>query len=303
MRTMLKSLTTIALVTLSACATVRGSQDSVPQLVPRTLLPISDAVTHYRRLTDERLRFAFRNDVLRSYQSAIEANYGAFTDQLNSGDRGSALGLDLLIMGLTGATALVGASSVNELATITAVASGTRSTIDRRLFFDRTLPALIASMDAERATIQADIARKRPLPTSQYSLDDAIDDLNRLQQAGRLDRALSRMTRVADADRVRQEARLSAIVGVCDEISPEATQLNLEFRLLVFGTDQTTRPARLRAAADELGVQIPEGTAPTWLPIAAAFDRLYCDDSRKREFIANFRARLQREAGGNNGGN
>lgn len=303
MRTMLKSFTALALVTLPACATVRGSQDSVPQLVPRTLVPISDAVTHYRGLTDESARFAYRNDFLRSYQSAIEANYGAFTDQLNSGDRGSALGLDLLVMGLTGATALVGASSVNELATITAIASGARSTVDKRLFFDRTLPAIIASMDAERATIQADIARKRILPTQQYSLDDAIDDLNRLQQAGRLDRALSRMTRVADADRVRQEARLNAIVGVCDEISSEASQLNLEFRLLVFGTDPATRPERFRSAADELDVQFAEGTDPTWSPIAAAFDRLYCDDSRKRDFINNFRARLEREAGGNNVGN
>jgi hypothetical protein len=221
---------------------------------------------------------------------------------LQASDRGSALGLDLLITGLTGATALVGASSVSDMATITAIASGARATIDRRLFFDRTLPAIVASMDAERATILADIARKRRLPIEEYSLDEAFDDLNRLQHAGRLDRAVARMTRVADADRVRQEARLNAIVGVCDEISPDADRLNREFRLLVFGTDPATRPARLRSAADELGIAAPAGGTPTFGEIAAAFDLRFCDDSRKQNFIAVLRTRLEREAaGGGNG--
>lgn len=299
---MIRTVTALAVsASLTACATIRGSQDPVPALTPTSPMPMSTALTEYGGLPDDQQRLAYRNSILATYLAAIEGSYRRFTDQLNSSDRGSALGLDLLVLGLTGATALVGASSVDDMATITAIASGARSTIDKRLFFDRTLPAIIASMDAERATIMADIARKRALPVTEYSLYDAIDDLNRLQQAGRLDRAISRMTRVAEADRVRQEARLNGIVGVCDEISPQAAQLNREFRLLVFGTDPETRPARLRSAADELNLQVPAGTDPTWGAIAAAFDLRYCDDSRKQDFIANLRTRLEREAGGDDG--
>lgn len=291
-------------LSLAGCAAINGSQTPVAALTPRTLVAIDDALWAYHQPYDywrlDMSRRAYRDYILSSYLSAINANYTNFTNQLQSSDRGSALGLDLLVLGLTGATALAGASDVNELATITAVASGTRSTIDKRLFFDHTLPAIIASLDAERATIQADITRKRALPIEQYSLDEAIDDLNRLQQAGRLDRAVARMTKVAEADRALQQQRLDSIAAACDDISTQAAELNREFRLLVLtGTD--SQPERLSAAAEELGMEVADGTSPTWPEVSAAFDEKLCDDAKKRSFIDSLKARLNSGAGGGNG--
>lgn len=291
-------------LSLAGCATINGSQVPVPELRPRSLVSISDALENYHQpLDSNRLnmsRRAYRDYILSSYLSAINANYTSFTNQLQSSDRGSALGLDLVVLGLTGATALVGASDVSELATITAIASGTRATIDKRLFFDRTLPAIMASLDAERAIIQADISRKRGLPVEQYSLDEAIDDLNRLQQAGRLDRAVARMTRVAEADRAQQQARLDAITAACDDISTQSGAMNEEFRLLVL-SDPAKRAERLSAAADELGLELADGTTATWAAVANAFDTKLCDDSKKRSFIDSLKARLNGGAGGGNG--
>ncbi|WP_395391175.1 hypothetical protein WBP07_11450 [Novosphingobium sp. BL-8A] len=185
---------------------------------------------------------------------------------------------------MTGATALVGPSATDELATITAVASGARASIDKRLFFDRTLPAVIASMDAERAAIKADIARMRTLPVEQYDLASAMNDVNRLQQAGRLDQAVARMTQVAQTDRVAEEQRLHNIVAACDASTAGAAELNEKFRHLMMD-DLSKSASRLSLAAKELNITIPVGAVPSWRMVAPAFDAQFCDDDKKEQFI------------------
>lgn len=293
-----------AALSLSNCATIRGSQDMVPELSPQMLVPVETALRNFHLEADTdrdgMSRIAYRNYILSSYQSAIDSRYRRFTDQLRSSDRGSALALDLLVLGLTGATALAGMSDIHELATITTVAVGARATIDERLFFDRTLPAIIASMDAERTVIKTEIAQNRRLSAERYSLDEAVGDLHRLQQAGRLDRAFARITRIAEADRAEQQARLDAITAACDNITQTSAALNQSFRQLVYD-DPNTRDERLAAAAEALGMELPEGTTATWLAVADRFDRELCDDAEKRSFIEALRSELTTETGGNDG--
>ncbi|MFM2410932.1 MAG: hypothetical protein RL481_1760 [Pseudomonadota bacterium] len=263
---------------VSGCATLRGSQDAVPELQPVGLVPIRDALFNNHKPNDSdragMSRLSYREYVLSSYIAGIEQRYKAFVDQLQAGDRGSALGLDLLQLGIAGTTALAGASSAQDLATIGAIAAGTRSSIDKRLYFDRTLPAVIASMNAERATILADIEQKRSLPTTNYSLDSAVSDLNRLQNAGRLDVAIARMTETAQADKAAAEARLEGITAACDDIPVGTGQLTKEFRELVEGS--ATVAAK---AAEEL--QVPNNKSQ----LLSAFATKLCGNEMKREFI------------------
>ena len=287
-------------IILSGCSTISGSQAAVDGLTPINPLPISTALLNYHKAGDDARdglsRRDYRDYILATYLSAIEANYKSFTDQLQSSDRGSALGLDLLVLGLSGGTALAKGGAVHDLATITATASGARATIDKRLFFDRTLPAVVASMDADRATIKADIARKRNLAIQQYSLDEAVDDLNRLQQAGRLDRAVARMTQVAQADRQVQQTRLDAIVAACDNITKKTAELNLEFRNLLI-SDPAEMQARLKAAAQELGIETAEGATLNFSDVAPSFDAKLCDDEKKQDFIEKLKLKLNSAAG------
>lgn len=276
---------------LSGCATLRASQQPTPELTPRILVEREQALFAYHQPTDAyregMSRRAYRDHIVDSYLGAIQSRYTAFTDTLENGERESGFLNDLLLVALTGATSLVDAANADELATITAMAAGGRATIDHRLFFDRTLPAVVAAMNAERATILAEIQRKRNLPIEQYSLGEAFDDIDRLQQAGRLSRGITRVTQIAEADRQRQQTRLDAIAATCDNISTEAADLNAEFRQLV-GTDAV----RLRAAAEELGMELAADATPSWAAIRDAFDLRLCDDSAKRTFIANLRARV-----------
>ena len=279
---MLRSHLTVAAaicaLSLSGCATLRGSQDAVPELKPVGLVPIREALLNYHKPADSDRsnlsRLSYREYILSSYIAAIEQRYQKFVDQLQAGDRGSALGLDLLQLGITGATALAGVGSAEDLATIGAVTAGARSSIDKRLYFDRTLPAVIASMNAERTTILADIEQKRSLPTTSYSLDSAVSDLNRLQNAGRLDVAIARMTQIAQADNAAAQARLDGITAACDDIPVGTASLTKEFRDLT-----TTSATAATKAAEEL--QVPNNRAQ----LLSAFATKLCGNEKKREFI------------------
>jgi hypothetical protein len=273
---------------LGGCATLRGSQDGVGQLVPQNLVVMDTALNNYNQpaetnaLRSGMTRRGYRDYVLTSYLIAIENKYKRFVDQLQGGDRGSALGFDLLQLGLNGATALAGVSVIEELATVSAVTAGARASIDKRLFYDRTMPAIIASMDAERASIKASIAQKRKLPADVYSLNDASDDLSRLIQAGRLDRAVARMTETARNDQRAEQQRLDMITAACAEVTDKTSELNAEFRIKIHGN-----PQRVKQASDALEVTAPVGGDPAALDSAVrlAFVSKTCSDAEKRAII------------------
>ena len=273
------------------CATLRGSQMPVTELGAPTLKALDTALTEYGDLDDAAEKLEYRNRIITLYQSAIDDHYDAFVDELERSDRELGLVLDLVQLGLSGATALAGPNDIADLATVTSIAGGARATIDRRVYFDRTVPALIAAMDAERAIILTEITRKRALPAAQYSLYDAVGDLRRLQRAGRLNLAVTRVTRAAEADRAAQEARLAGIRSACDDVSADAARLNADFRLLVY-TNAATRSARLRAAATALQMSVAAGTDPAWSAVATAFDERFCSDEAKRTFIESLRTQF-----------
>lgn len=284
----------LAGLSLAGCATVNGAQSAPTAFKPSNALVSYDTALIAYSLPDNdsslrggRSRKDYRDYVIALYQTDIENRYQRFKDQLNAADRGSALAGDLVLLGLTGATALAGAGAIDELATITAVATGTRAAIDKRLFFDRTMPAVIAAMDARRATIKAEIATRRQLPAEQYGLDAALDDLGRLKAAGNITDAVTHITAEATADKAAAEARLAAITEGCSEATPETAALNSEFMTLLT-KDAAQRAARIDVAARLLEIKVPEGKAVTTIDIADAFDRKYCGDAGKRAFIDLF---------------
>jgi hypothetical protein len=274
------SLAAIAM-TLPACQTLRASQDEVPGLRPAELVSSEVALrNYYSRNTDGMSRRDYRDYIVGTYLNAIDANFDRLLSALEDGERESGFLNDLLLVVLTGATALVDAADVDELATVTAMAVGGRATVDQRLFFNRTLPAVLAAMEADRTIIRADIERKLNLPDSQYSLREAFDDLQRLQRAGRLSRGFARVTAIAEADLAEQRARLDAIATACVDVSTESAGLVSQLRNLL-GSDAQ----RLGYAAEQLGMTVAEGTVPTWDTIAPVAATRLCGDTALRNFI------------------
>lgn len=147
---------------------------------------------------------AYRDEVVAVYTQAIDARFYQFGANLGSDSKSAGLGFDSLLVGLVGAAAL-SSKSANEIAAVTTGVLGLRSSVDKNLFFDRTLPALISAMEAERYKVRTAIAQHIRLDTQAYPLAAALVELQVYQQAGTLLAAVSNLT--SQASEAREEAK------------------------------------------------------------------------------------------------
>ena len=271
-------------ITLPGCATLRGAQDPLPELRPTTAAETMTSALRNFASNDASLRQGlsrqdYRDLIIRDYSQRIEAKYNGFVEQLWTGDRSTALGFDFLQLGLAAATGFVKPDDVEEFAAASTVAAGARASVDKRVFYDRTITALVATMDGERADIKADIARKRRLPATEYSLNDAFDDLNRLADAGNINRAFSRLNRNAEAEKAAAQQRLDGISAACDDIGADDAQRRRDFRLFLDASQ-----ANIAAAAAEMELDLVAGQDPKAL-LRDALANDYCGAAKKKALL------------------
>lgn len=147
---------------------------------------------------------AFRNRVIDHYMGEMDRQYERYSQRLFGEGIELALGFDTAIIGLASTAALF-ENSAKDLATVISGFAGVQSAINKNLYFDRTLPALIVTMDAERTKVETEIIQRKMQPMAAYSLEAAIRDLRRYQQAGTLMRAVTKVTETASVEKQRAE--------------------------------------------------------------------------------------------------
>lgn len=191
-----KYLLACALLPLAACATFDGRPTYV-----MTVKQADAMLTNYRPdeairtigtipQTDTAGRNSYRNRVVAAYLTAIDAHYAEFQRNISRSGKGLHVGFDGLILGLTGAGAIF-EKTASGLAAGATAAGGLRSSFDRELFADKTLPILVSLMDSRRLAVRTDIIRSLSKPESAYTLEEAFGDLMRYEAAGTIDAALA----------------------------------------------------------------------------------------------------------------
>ncbi len=165
MRTVL--LTAMA-VLLAGCQAVQGYPP--PGLTPKEALGSVAADSSvaaeaaYDGASDAQLRMQIRDKIVRSRIYVADINYHEFQRSLSSEQKAFAVGSDLAVLALAGAGTLAKSTRTKtRLAAWSAGVLGGRSAIDKEIYYDKTLPAIIAQMDASRRTVPGHPAR-RPLP-------------------------------------------------------------------------------------------------------------------------------------------
>jgi hypothetical protein len=166
----------------------------------RTLSTRQEIIDHSLALSSEGERQAFRNRVIDHYMGEMDRHYETFSQRLFNEGIQLALGFDSAIIGLASAAALF-EDSATDLASVISGFAGIQSAIDKNLYFDRTLPALVATMDAERTRVETGLVGRKGQGYETYSLEAAIRDLRRYQQAGTLLRAITQVTEQASTDK------------------------------------------------------------------------------------------------------
>lgn len=218
----------------------------------------------------------YRNLVIALYLDAMDARFAEFRARAGSESRASGLAFDIALLGLTGAAAVAEADEVNPFATAAAAFLGARGSFDKNLFYDRTLPAMFATMEAERARIRTDIVRAMKQDHRTYPLPLAFGDLAAYQRAGSFDFAIAKVVNRAVEAQNANEAILANALTACtfaEDMEASTTKLA---ELLQDETDETRRAQRIALAAKEFGVS--EGATPddTLRNIGIALDTNYC---------------------------
>ena len=157
---------------------------------------------------------AYRNEVISGRMMTIDMQYSLYQKAMYSQSVGSNVGLDVVELGLGGAGALVGGGTSQILSAVSGGIAGTQSSIDKTLFFDKTLPAILAVMNSERSTIRARIEKGEQLSLEAYPITRALSDLEEYYLAGTMPGAIAQIT--AQAGEVQAEAK-SEIKKTVDE--------------------------------------------------------------------------------------
>jgi len=279
-----RGLLLVALASLGACAAFQGQPDPVISRaaasdpsgysLQRALGPLNMTVlgVYHSPDNDDRCvtlgatetrcgldQEQYRNYVIGAYLAAANDRYGEFTRRLRLQSRGSSVALDIGALGLSTGASLAGERTANVLAAIAAALGGTRATLEREVYFDRTVPALIGAMEAARTRLRAVILAGLRKPVNEYSLEAAWTDVQAYEAAATLDNAVQAITNDA-ANRVADANAFAQSVGTYTG-APETGVAEIRRRM----TDRLTRlrtasdTATLKQIATGLSLQAPAG--------------------------------------------
>lgn len=184
----------------------------------------------------KRLRHYFTDDVLQNYQDkakmsqdegrdyrdevvagrlrAIDLQFETFEKNINQEGNLTQIGTDWAILGLSGAGTIVGgATSKAILAAISGGLTGAKLSVDKTLYYQKTMPTLLAQMEASRADqlLMIRTGLQKQL-ISDYPLSMALVDLDRYYKDGTLPGAIIAINSAAGAKNEAAKAGIKKLV-------------------------------------------------------------------------------------------
>jgi len=153
---------------------------------------------------------------------AIDLQFNAFQQDIAHEGVGVGIATDWVALALNAAGSLVSSAAnvagtlvsgtANALSATAAGLSGARTSIDKKVYFDTTLPTLLATMVAQRKAVLVRIREGLTHEIDAYPLTLALNDLDRYYQAGTIPGALTAMADVAGATATTAETQLNRLI-------------------------------------------------------------------------------------------
>jgi hypothetical protein len=197
-------------------------EDKLSSLQSKFFLPTVDVLSVYASKTLESERREYRDTVVHGRLLALDMQFALFKEAIYEEGIVSNLSLDILgvVVGAAGAVT-TSADTSRVLSALSGGISGTQIAINKNLFYERTMPALLALMDAERSTVRAEILEGLTQEASVYPLGRALTDLERYLQVGSIPGAIASVTSTAGQKKSDAEAELK-ILRTKEFVDPEA---------------------------------------------------------------------------------
>jgi hypothetical protein len=198
---------------LAACAPVVGYPND-PENTDATLATL---VSHYFTGgtveqayfvpgLDLTTRTRLRNEIVLGRMRAYDIEFADFERRLYGDGNGVTLGSDLIGLILAGLTATTGnAATKSALGAASAGVIGAKAAIDKDLYYQKTIPALLAQMEADRLKALEPITKGMRLSDADYPLMQAYIDLDVYKTSGSIPAAINAVNK--DAGNAKEVAQ------------------------------------------------------------------------------------------------
>ena len=216
----------IVSLSLISCASPRGFPDRVVdsdvELKGLQEYFEPSKISDYSKNINEDERKKIRDEIINARLNAIDIQFSLFQQKLHQEGVGMNLASDAIVLGLSAAGALVSGGASQVLSGASAAVVGMKGSIDKKLFFEQTMPALFAQMIAKRKAVLVNIRYGLRQNTDSYPLHQGLTDLEAYWFAGTIPGAITSIVSEAGAQSAHANEQLAEIVKnsyVVDEIT------------------------------------------------------------------------------------
>ncbi|WP_095011398.1 hypothetical protein [Tsuneonella mangrovi] len=166
----------------------------------RALKP-DETLEKYSKLNDANKERAYRDQVLFTYMAAIDARYRNFIAGLSSQRKGGNALLSTFALYTSALASVTTGDTATGFATSSTFLQGTQGQLNKELFYEQSLPAIIALMESERAKVRAQILTNlkidRAKTNVEYGLSEAFVDIGKYEDAASVEKAVARLVQQA----------------------------------------------------------------------------------------------------------
>ena len=218
----------LSVVFVSGCMSTMGPRMprelSAPSAASYSKDQFNKDVETYRGLVtgehpDLSKALALRNQIAYRVMADIESSYGSFEMKLTTQRAGFETGSDTVQLGITAATAVIGVGDVKDILAASLLGfQGTRLSVDKNFFREKTTESIISQMRASRKTKQAELIKSLAnRSVADYPWDAVWIDLIDFYYAGTVPSAL---VEIASGTGTKADAATTTLKNAVAELTP-----------------------------------------------------------------------------------
>lgn len=203
-------------IVLTGCSSIRAYPkrvvDEKTELKYLAHYFTDDVIQVYDSKPDDERR-SYRDEVVNGRLRAIDLEFEIFQKEINTERNLSQIGTDWAVLGLSGAGTIAGGATTKAiLAAISGGLTGAKLSFDKTLYYEKTMPVLLAQMEASRARQLVNIWIGLQQDPLQYPLTQALVDVDNYYKVGTLPGAIIAISNSAGATTDQAQTQLGQLL-------------------------------------------------------------------------------------------
>jgi len=250
----------IVAMALTSCATIKGYPNRTTNAKAELLLLnkylVTEAITKYESANDSERdglsKRAWRNEVINARVREADIQFNKFQQILFEEGVGFGLATDWIVLALNAVGAVSSGGVAKVLSATSAAVVGGKAAFDKNAYFEKTMPALVATMMAKRKDVLVRIREGLTKDIDEYSLYLALGDVDTYYNVGTIPGAIVEIAEAAGATGKNADRKLESLTH---EHSVKAVPAELQSRRVEAASyARGLRQDNLKLLAKSLGI-------------------------------------------------